>query len=240
MKDLLNNKLVWLAVIVVAVVGIWLGTKGDDKSTDSSKSSGTSLSINKEAQDKCLAAVNDKVFCKFAGAFANIGDYKVNVTSNGTDGSSVIELANAANGNSLMVSKVNGVENANVVVFNGVTFAKDPADGQWIKFSATSTSKPEAVDRKKEFLKADYKNDSGKAEQYVNKGTEACGSLTCYKYQIIDPDKPNDEGFLWFDNSSYLLRRISSKDSNGTTAEMTFSYESVNITEPTPVKETVN
>ena len=201
-KESLNNKLVWVGVIIVVVPGTLLATKSDDKSTGSN-SSATKVSINKEAQDKCLAAINDEIFCKFAGAFANVGDYKTNVTSISKDGSSVIELANAANGNSSMVSKVNGQENANIVVFNGATYAKDPTDGKWLKYSDTSTSKPETLDIKSEFLKTDYKSDSGKAEKYISKGTEACGSLTCYKFQVIDPDKPEAEGFLWFDTDNY-------------------------------------
>jgi|SRR3989344_697602 len=218
-----------LALLVAAVIivggGAYLITKDE----------GT-VSVNKELQSKCTTQVNDETFCKFAGAFGNAGDFKVNVSSNDQSGASTIELASDSKGNSSMVIKKDGQEQGNVIVFNGVTYLKDYTDGQWFKFSSTDTNKPEVLDLKKEFAKGDFKGDAGQTLQYKQIGTEACGNLTCFKYQVIDPNKPNEEGFVWFDTKDYLLRRVSGK-SDGDTTDMNLTYTKVSISEPSPTKD---
>src|SRR3990167_4420151 len=218
-----------LALLVAAVIivggGAYLITKDE----------GT-VSVNKELQSKCTTQVNDETFCKFAGVFANAGDYKVSVTSNDQSGASTIELASDSKGNSSMVVKQDGQEQGSVVVFNGVTYLKDSTDGQWFKFSSTDANKPEVLDLKKEFAKGDFKGDAGQTLQYKNVGTEACGNLTCFKYQVIDPNKPNEEGFLWFDNKDYLLRRVTAKN-DGSTTDMNLTYTKVSISEPSPTND---
>src|SRR3989344_1313082 len=220
-----QSKLVLLAVVVVAGGGAYLVTKD-----------GGTISVNKELQSKCTTQVNDETFCKFAGVFANAGDYKVSVTSNDQSGASTIELASDSKGNSSMVVTQGGQEQGNIVLFNGVTYLKDPTDGQWFKFSSTDTNKPEVLDLKKEIAKGDFKGDAGQTLQYKQIGTEACGNLTCFKYQVIDPQKPNEEGFLWFDTKDYLLRRVTAK-SNGSTTDMNLTYTKVSISEPSPTKD---
>src|SRR3989338_4974039 len=98
MKDLLKNKLVWAVVVVIAALGVWLGTKGDDKS--GSKSSGTSTTvaaINTGVQNKCNSQINDDLFCKFAGTFANVTAYKMTATD--SSGKTNFVFAMDANGN---------------------------------------------------------------------------------------------------------------------------------------------
>ncbi len=136
------------------VLGRWLDSKGDNRFT-------LSTGINKEVQNKCTTEVNDKLFCKFAGAFANVGDYKVTVSSTDQKDTSVVELANDSKGNSSMIIKQNGQEQGSVVVYGGVTYLKDYTDGQWFKYGANDANKPETLDLKKEFLKSDFKGDNG-------------------------------------------------------------------------------
>ena len=220
-----------LVVIVLAAIGAVAWKVNDNRST-------TTTSINKEVQDKCTTAVNDEQFCKCAGAFGNVGDYKVTVNSTDQTSTSVLELANDSKGNSSMLVKVNGQEQGNVVVYSGVTYSKDYTDGQWFKFAASDTAKPETVDLKKEFLKSDFKGDNGQKLEYKKIGTEKCDALTCYKYQVVDPEKTTETDFLWFDTKDYLLRRATVNDSNaGTNVEMTITYGSVVISLPSPTKD---
>ena len=218
-----------LALLVAAVIivggGAYLITKDE----------GT-VSVNKELQSKCTTQVNDETFCKFAGAFGNAGDFKVNVSSNDQSGASTIELASDSKGNSSMVVKQNGQEQGNLISYNGVTYSKDYTDGQWFKYAAGDTTKPETVDLKKEFVKGDFKADNGEKIGYNKVGTEKCGNLNCYKYQIKDPTKPTEEGFLWFDTKDYLMRRVTIKDGS-TNTDMSLSYGAVNISAPSPTKD---
>src|SRR3972149_11712721 len=100
-----------LVIAVIAAVGLVAWKVYNNRST-------LSTGINKVTQDKCTTVVNDKQFCKFAGVFANIGDYKVTVNSTDKDGVSNLELANASNGNSSIVIKANGQERGNIVVYS--------------------------------------------------------------------------------------------------------------------------
>ncbi|MDO8591924.1 MAG: hypothetical protein Q7R60_03330 [bacterium] len=220
-----------IVVVVIAVIGgvAWKVSKN---------SSTPSTGINKVVQDKCMAEVNDSVFCKFAGAFGNVGDYKVIVNSTAEGSASVLELANDSKGNSSMVVKVNGQEQGNIISYSGVTYSKDYTDGQWFKYAASDTTKPSTVDLKKEFLKSDFKGDDGQKLEYKKIGTEKCDNLSCYKYQTVDSQKPTETDYIWFDTKDYLLRRATVNDSKtNSNAEMTISYASVVISAPSPTKD---
>lgn len=228
MKDFFKNRVVWLVIVILIVIGggIWLANK------DSSPN----VSMNKELYDKCMADVNDKTFCTFAGAFGNVSAYKVEATSTSDSGTSTIEMSSDSKNNSQMVIKQNGQEQANVVSYNGSTYSKDYTDGKWFKYPAGDANAPQTTDLKKEFAKGDFKNDKGQKIDYVNSGTEACGDLTCYKYQVKDPALPEQQGYVWFDNKDYLMRKLTIKDSKSDTV-MLVSYPTVTIAEPSPTKE---
>lgn len=238
-KKQLNNQkgvtsilLAVIVVVVVAAIGVVVWKMRDN--------SGTKLStgISKETQDKCAAEVNDKTFCKFAGVFANIGDYTATITSTDPKGTTIVELANDSKGNSSMVIKQSGQEQGNIIVYGGVTYLKDNTDGAWFKYEATDANKPETVDLKKEFVKSDFKGDNGQKLEYKKIGNEKCDNLDCFKYQVIDPQKTTETDFLWFDTNDYLLRRIAVNDSStNTKTEMSISYQKVTISVPSPTKE---
>lgn len=220
-----------MVVVVLAVIGVVAWKVNNNRST-------TSTAVDKVVQDKCMTEVNDTLFCKFAGAFGNVGDYKVTVNSTDQTGASVIELANDSKGNSSMVVKVNGQEQGNIVVFSGVTYSKDYTDGKWFKFAASDTTKPATVDLKKEFLKGGYKGANGQKLEYKKIGTEKCDKLTCYKYQVVDSQKSTETDFLWFDTKDFLLRRATVNDSQANTnAAMTITYVAVSISAPSPTKD---
>ncbi|MBI2589126.1 hypothetical protein HYW35_02905 [Candidatus Saccharibacteria bacterium] len=230
MNKFINKYKPWLLVALVIVVagGVWLATKSDNTTTKTS--------VNKELQDKCKTEVNDDTFCKFVGSFGNAGDYKVSVNSTAPEGTSVLELANDSQGNSSMVAKQNGQEQANIIVFSSTTYSKDYSDGKWFKYSSSDSSKPTTLDLKKEFAKGDFKGDNGQKLEYKKITTEKCGKLSCYKYQIVDPQKTSQEGFIWFDTKDYLLRRVTVKEGT-TNADMSLSYSSVSISAPSPTKD---
>lgn len=231
-----NDGLVYVLTVNLVKEGSdWkvLNFESTKKSGGSSGSSNSAISVNKEIQDKCLAEVKDATFCKFAGVFANVGDYSALMTSVGDGKTTNAVMAIASDGNSSMTVKENGVTSANIVVFSGNTYVQDPSDQQWIKYTAADA--PSVLDIKKEFVTSGFKNDSGKTDQYFNKGTETIDGQECYKYQIVDTDKPSQQGFLWFGKDDYLLRKLANSDA-GTELSMTFSYGKVSIAQPTPIK----
>lgn len=213
-----------------------LNFESTKKSGSATSSSSSSLNLNKEVQSKCLTEVKDDTFCKFAGAFANISDYSMVMTSisGGKTTSAKIDLA--ANGDSSMLVKVDGEASAAIVSYGGSTYVQDPSDQQWIK-QASNDSSLSIPNIKKEFIDSGFKNTSGKTDQYFNKGTETVDGVDCYKYQVVDADKPTEQGFMWFSKDTFLLHKISSKTAD-TDLTMTFSYNKVTIAQPSPVKVT--
>jgi hypothetical protein len=231
-----NDGLVYVFTVNLVKEGSdWkvLNFESTKKSGGSSGSSSSAVSVNKEVQDKCMAQVKDTTFCKFAGAFGNVGDYSAVMTSVADGNMTTATMAISSGGNSSMTVKENGTTSATIVVYNGSTYVQDPSDQQWIKYTAADA--PSVLDIKKEFVTTGFKNDSGKNDQYFNKGTETVDGKDCYKYQVVDTDKPNQQGFMWFDKDSYLLRKLSNSDA-GTELSMTFSYGKVSIDQPSPVK----
>lgn len=227
-----HKGLVVAGIVVLAIIG--LGALGNtDK--NQSKTTTSSATINKDVQTKCMADVNDTTFCRFAGTFTAVGDYSGVLSSTSSGVTSKVQVAIAANGDGTMTIQQGDAASSSIVVFGGSTYVQDPTDHQWLSYALGDSNAPALVDMKKEIAKADFKNSSGQKDQYVNKGTEKVNGLNCYKYQIIDPSKPDQIGYMWFDTSDYLLRKLSSKDAT-TDMTMTFTYGKVSVTQPYPVK----
>jgi outer membrane lipoprotein-sorting protein len=67
-------------------------------------------------------------------------------------------------------------------------------------------------------------------------GKEACGKLTCFKYQVIDSTAPATTQYLWFDTKDYMMQRWSFKDANSS-SDMVFTYQAVTIKAPSTVHD---
>lgn len=67
------------------------------------------------------------------------------------------------------------------------------------------------------------------AAAFVQAGEEACGELTCFRYQYKDGDDTTT--YFWFDNQEYRLRRVlTTGDSYSYDAQV--RYESVAVSRP--------
>ena len=67
--------------------------------------------------------------------------------------------------------------------------------------------------------------------------TEACGSLSCFKYQVTDSSTPTTNQYVWFDKSKYQLQEWQASDSTNGTTDMKITYQAVNISVPSPVQQ---
>lgn len=222
----------WIVVLIVVLAAVLLSIFGS--SNNQSKST-VATKIDKAAQTKCMNAVNDVKFCKFFGTFIGVGDYSAvaNSTSNGVV--TQIQLAIAANGNGRMTVKEGTATSSNIVVYQGYTYVQDPTDNQWLSYAPGSSNAPSLLDIRKSLAEGDFKNSSGQAEQYIDRGTEVVYGTNCYKYQIVNPAETGQIGYIWFSTGDYLLRKLTSTDST-TDMTMTFTYGTVSVTKPFPVK----
>jgi hypothetical protein len=122
-----------------------------------------------------------------------------------------------------------------IIIGNKTTYTKAP-NGVWWKQEASAQQENAIADAegKPEFQEPS-KDPKVTDTSYTLIGKVACGTLTCFKYQVFDPASPTDTGYIWFDTKDYLIRR-STMDSESFTTDATFSYDNVSVTAPTGFK----
>ncbi|MDF2461317.1 MAG: hypothetical protein K0S68_720, partial [Candidatus Saccharibacteria bacterium] len=134
-----------------------------------------------------------------------------------------------------MMTTSAGQESYNVITIDGTTYTKDLRDGKWWEYKPQST--PTSDGFKESFDFKDEEKDKPETEKtkYTKIGKEACGSLTCFKYQVVEPGITGTS-YIWFDDRDYQLRRMQTTE-DGEVNDMTFSYTKPNITKPSPIKQ---
>lgn len=227
--------LILLVVVLLAAVGgagYFVYSKNSEKKDSTN---GQSVS-NKAVEEECKKEIDDKDFCKFASSFSLDESFKSVITTTSPEGTNVIAMETDGNGGTRSVTSTNGQVVGEFIGTKEATYIKDLSDGYWTKYSMDISD--EATDIPSDDLDFDFDEDETTPDntQYKSLGKEACGNLTCFKYQIIDPTNPSDESYVWFDDDDYKLRRWQFKNSEGT-SEITYEYTSVTITEPSPLKD---
>lgn len=183
---------------------------------------------------------NDPDLCKFINNFKVITNYSVKSTTSGGQAGGKFEnlLEVAGQDRTHTVYSQDGKETYNVIVIGDITYTKDYSDNKWWK--QKQAKQKQEVEKVQE--KIDPKKDIEKAEKedkttYKKISKEPCGKLTCFKYQVINPDFTNSTDYIWFDDKEYLLRKERTEDKDGTVSETDMNYDKVNISEPSPTKD---
>lgn len=144
-----------------------------------------------------------------------------------------------------MMTTENGKETFNFIQIGNATYMKDYSDSKWLK-TVTEATKPEgkqtsgfnADEIKKMFNKEKQEEDK---TTYKKIGKEKCGQYNCFKYQVMNPAVMVDiTEYIFFDDSSYTMRKTQTVSQNGTVTEFEFDYNPVSISEPSPLKTLPN
>ena len=226
---------VLLVVIVVVLAGAgFAGYRVLNNKDGSGGGSSLSKEEAKKVLDDCNDAINDKDFCKFTTNFSGLEKYSAVISSKTSDGDSSIEIK-ADGDNSQTTITTEGTVFADYISLDGKNYTKDIASGEW----TVTEDNPSDLGDLKDDINIDYQTDLPEAErtQYKSLGKEACGNLTCFKYQIIDPKEATGDQFIFFDDDDYLLRKWSFTSEEAGTSEATFSYDNIKISKPSPIKE---
>jgi outer membrane lipoprotein-sorting protein len=228
-----------LVVAVLATVG-FVGLRVAKKSNgakSSSSSSVASVAGDKAVESECNKQVKDKDLCKFASHYSlDKVAYKATTSSTSKSDTSTSTMEVDGKGNSTMTVSEAGKETSAFVYLNGASYVKNSQDGSWTKYPAQQSSELKDSEPTND-VKIDTKDFTEKnTMSYKLIGKEACGSKTCFKYQVVDTTQPNDQDFFWFDNKDYMMQRWSHKDADGS-MDMVISYQAVTIKEPSPVHE---
>lgn len=217
--------MVVLVLVVVGVIGFagWKVAGGNKKA--STVTSTTTKDTEKVAADSgCVAAYHDENLCKFStNADIEKLAYTATLTSTDTDGTAgTFTLKSDGKGNSSMSGLLNTVQ------LDGASYIKN--GNVWYKYPASSDEEDDSDPT------ADMNLVLGEGITYKPQGKEACGSRTCFKYEVTETASPETTQFVWFDTKDYLLRQWKSTGADGS-ALMTLEYGNVKISAPSPVQD---
>lgn len=175
----------------------------------------------------------------FVKMYTDMG-YRVTTVSDGRDEVTIMDMVRS--GMELRTrtrEQRNKTDVSDMVMIGTMVYVKDFSDNTWwvqdTKDAAPATT-GEAGNGVQEFLENgvdDLKNTLG-TMQYTALGQEACGDLTCYKYQEVDPANPEATRTFWFDTKELLLRRETNSFGEFTS---TNAYEyGIRVDAPSPTK----
>ncbi len=228
--------LIIIAIVAVVAVGGYFAFQKSGKAPSLSLPSMVSL------DPKCK--YNDPDLCKYINRTLR-GDYLANMYSKGVtkdkSGKATAEFVMEIDGagKSHMSMKANGVDMMENITIEKTVYAKDFKDGKWWKQTVKEVE--EARDDEvpvwtEDELKKQY--EEGKTT-YKKIGKEACGNLTCFKYQQVGEDLPDSQGttYIFFDDKEYILRKMLVTHATGETTELTYEFGKVSVNAPSPTKD---
>jgi hypothetical protein len=191
--------------------------------------------IAMRATEKDFANITDPTLRKHFVAQANVNSFRTVGESSGKGTKDTTEFQlKGDNFSYRMKSEEGGKEASHFISIGDTSYVKDYSDNTWwkqtVKPEETTSEEapPTPEDLKEEFMKED-------PALYKSLGTEACGSLNCFKYEQTFKDTPGTRTF-WFDDKKYLLRKeISGYGEFSNTIE--YSYDGISISAPSPTKD---
>ncbi len=179
---------------------------------------------------------DDKNLCRFWTSWEASSDMTVRMTTTGKNGKTsniVMELDGTAN--SHMTMSEGGKTAMESIQLDMTTYVKGE-DGVWTKFGSGTPGLDAEAPNKNEGIHFDLSDEDTSKTTFVAMGTEACGNLTCFKYQIIESGMSGTQ-YVWFDTKEFKLRKTQYEDAELGVTVAEYSYGDVNITAPSPVKE---
>jgi outer membrane lipoprotein-sorting protein len=211
-------------VAVVAVVG-FVGWRVMNKSGGNAVTNEISKKL---AEANC--EYDDKDLCKFFVSWKEHKQYRMTSSGGGETDTMVYETDGDKNHMAMF-----GSMQYEVITQGRTTYTKDFTDNKWWKQTLPEDKSTPTDDVDVDFDEPSKEEEKDKT-QYKKLGTDACGSLTCFKYQVIETDRPDDKEFIWFDSKDYQLRKTRSESKDGVN-EATFEYTNVKVSIPADVKE---
>jgi hypothetical protein len=183
--------------------------------------------------------LSDKDLCRFFTSWKAGAQFKVTST-NTTDGQTSTSTYEASGDgkNYHMVMAVNGAP-YEVIGIGETLYTKDSGDGKWWKQQLPKAQESTVKGNYNYDFKepaTDTPQPAAQEPTYKKIGKEACGKLTCFKYEVVDPSAPTEKQLMWFDDKDYQLRRMRI-ETGADVSDQTFAYASVAISAPSPTKD---
>lgn len=192
--------------------------------------------------EKDLMGISDPLVRKHFVAQANARAYKIVTSSDEAKEISTTQIQ--IQGSQVKFHTKMGVAgmNTEMIVIGDTTYVKDQKDNKWWKQVAkpddkTSTEAsfkiPNLDELKTEFTK---KQTESQFKQLATENCPGASNLTCYKYEELEGEDKSQKRVFWFDNRDFLMRQDQYTTGKTTTTNV-YSYDNINIAEPSPTKD---
>lgn len=197
-----------------------------------------------EVQDKQVAEESladcpyERDVCSYMAAQAKAMSQGVTVTTTSQmlgQSTSVSEMKMDGSGNFEVSSYVGDKLQSSMLVFEKQTYIKDLADGAWYTLPSFVDNAADSPDEAVAELQATYQEPAADFKM-TKLGTEACGALTCDKYEMSQASETEGQLYIWIDTKEHLARQMEIKTAQGSSM-MVYQYGAVNISKPAPIKE---
>jgi len=226
-------KKAFLPLIIVAIVAI-LGIGGFFLVKSGKVSIPGLGQLTTRATEKDFASITDATLRKHFVAQSNVNAVRMVSTSSGKGTKDTTEYQ--IKGEDFlyrMKEEDGGKEVSQMIIIGDTTYVKDYSDSKWWK----QVSSEEVMQEKKAASPYDTKLEFQMEDPnlYKSLGTEACGTLSCHKYEQTFKDSPGTRTF-WFDTKKYLLRKETSAYGEFSN-EIEYSYDGISISAPSPTKD---
>ncbi len=220
--------LVLAAVAVLSVAGI----------TASQRIANMRRIVQLDTEQACLEFIDDTDLCKFAAVSEQDGErsHRITTTETTSTGTEVTTTdIESPERMSSITKDGSGSEISAYTVIDADTYVKDYADGVWAMYTDPEYVAADTDDLSYDFTSAASPDVVDFRDNYKKIGSESCGDLTCFKYEIVSPEQSGSTVYLWFDSQDYLTRRymIVTDDS---TSNSQVSYLAISISPPSATK----
>ncbi len=225
--------------IIIAIVVVVLGIGGFYMLSQKGGSSALSVPSMKAVTLNPNCELKDPELCKFVNNWVNQKTYSVTSTSSMGGESSEYVMEVDGTDKTHMVMKQNGKENMNTITIGNTTYTLDYTDNKWWKETYDPQKFKDSVAGQMKDEQANFDDKTAAKDNTTYKfiTKEACGDKTCFKYQIVDPTSSDTTTYIWFDDQEYRMRKMRIEDKTNGVSESVYTYDNVNISAPSPVKE---
>jgi hypothetical protein len=226
--------IVVVIVIAIAAVGFF-ALKGPSGTSPLSSLGGGAPKVTEDF----FSYVEDPLVRKHYTAQANVSTYRIREKSNAFETENVIvtesQVTSSGDFNIHKWEEKGGARTKESIQIGETVYYKDESDGVWWM----QTLAPEVIEEQSVNYDLDSYDPIEQTElpkvTHKSLGQEACGALTCHKYEESLEDLPEAPRLIWFDTSQFLLRR-EEVGFGEFRIENEYSYDNINIQAPSPTK----
>lgn len=213
-----------------------------DKVPGLSSVPGLNKAVQQRVTEEMFAHIEDEKVRKHMVAQANATAYRIEATSTGMGDTATQVQEIKINGDDFAMYSYqtdNGEKANEMIMMGDTTYLKDYEDNSWWKQAANPVEIErdtagdqvvEPIDFKQEF------EEMQDTSTYTFVGEEACGEMTCYKYEVGDTQMPESVRTIWFDVVKFLLRREENTFGEFTSTTE-YTYDGVDVNAPSPTKD---